>query len=145
MRRLTIGLLAFASLAFAAGTAVAASNLELSATLHASSGYPATRGSSDYSIDHNGREVDIHLSGIQPLGGRQVTICVAGRRLGTVTVSRQGSVHREWRTSSSSRTAGGGCDSAPIGVVSQAGVASVISAERTSSAARRRAREERRK
>jgi hypothetical protein len=78
--------LAFALLAFASAAAAAATHLDLSATLTASRGYCTA----DYSGDHGSREADINLTGTRRLAGQRVTIYLAGKKLGTVTVSRQG-------------------------------------------------------
>lgn len=98
MRRLTLGLLALALLAFTSAAAAAATHLDLSATLTAGSGYPGAHGTADYSGDRGSREADITLTGIRRLAGQRVVVYLAGKKLATLTVSRQGGVHRDWST-----------------------------------------------
>ena len=73
----------------------AATHLDLSATLTASRGYPGRSRHRRLQRRPRSREADINLTGTRRPTGQRVTIYLAGKKLGTVTVSRQGRMHRD--------------------------------------------------
>lgn len=72
--------------------------LELFTRLIAGSAFPNAAGSSEYDQEGNFRELDVFLTNLGGLAGRQVTVYLSGHRVGSMTVSSTGRAFREWDT-----------------------------------------------
>lgn len=76
----------------------AAAEIDYFAWLNASRRFAGARGNSEYDIQGGRREADVELLGIGRLAGKRVTVYIAGKKIGTMLVSRRGRAEREWST-----------------------------------------------
>lgn len=91
-----VGIIAATVLGLAVAVPAAqAVEIDLHAVLHGTAAFPNARGSSDYERGNGQRDVEVTVTGIRKLAGRQVTFFVAGSKIGTARVSSLGRVHIE--------------------------------------------------
>ena len=98
MRRLLVVVVVFSMLMLGAGSAVAATEVELAASLSGSHSFPGAHGRSEYDRNGTNRDVEVTVLGITRLAGHRVTVFVAGKKVGTMLVSPAGTAHRDWET-----------------------------------------------
>ena len=98
MRRLSLVLVVFSLLGLSAASAIAATHVQLSASLSGSKHFPRAHGSSRFERKATNRELDVMLSGVKRLAGHRVVVRVAGKKVGTMHVSAAGTAHRHWST-----------------------------------------------
>lgn len=82
----------------AATAAVAAGELDFFTLLSGSKQFHHAQGESEYDRQGATRELEVTVTGISRLAGKQVTVYVSGKRVGTMRVSTRGRAHREWST-----------------------------------------------
>jgi predicted PilT family ATPase len=96
LHRRLVGIIATAAIALAVAVPAAqAVEVDLHALLHGTAAFPNARGSSEYERGNGQRDVEVTVTGIRTLAGRQVTFFVAGTKIGTARVSSLGRVHIE--------------------------------------------------
>jgi hypothetical protein len=98
MKRLSVMLVIFSLLGLGAASAVASSHVELHASLSGAKSFPQAHGSSTFERRGSARDVDATVSGITRLQGKQVTVFVAGKKVGKMVVSTGGTAHRDFST-----------------------------------------------
>lgn len=98
MKRLSVMLVMFSLLGLGAASAVASTHVELHASLSGAKSFPHAHGSSTFERKGGARDVDVTVSNITPLAGKQVTVFVAGKKVGKMLVSQGGTAHRDFST-----------------------------------------------
>jgi hypothetical protein len=98
MRRLSVVLVVFSLLTLGVGSAIAATHVELFASLHGSKAFPQAHGSSTYDRNGTRRDVKVTVLGVKSLAGKKVTVFVAGKKVGKILVSAGGTATREFST-----------------------------------------------
>ena len=98
MKRLSVMLVIFSLLGLGAASAVASNHVEMHASLSGAKSFPQAHGRSTFERKGSARDVDVTVSGVSRLAGKQVTVFVAGKKVGKMLVSTGGNAHRDFST-----------------------------------------------
>jgi FlaG/FlaF family flagellin (archaellin) len=98
MRRLSVALVVCSMLMVGMASALAATHVELFASLHGSKAFPQAHGSSTYERTGTSRDVKVTVQSIKSLAGKKVTLYVAGKKVGKILVTAGGTATGEFST-----------------------------------------------
>jgi hypothetical protein len=78
--------------------AAPAGEVHLFTYLQGHRGYRDWSGAAEYDQDSDGRELEVHVRGLQALAGQSLTVYLDTARVGTMVVAPNGTAERAWET-----------------------------------------------